>query len=115
MERKVQWLVTITAHAANLKADAMEVEYDTAKRRWTLEHRQLDFEEIRLVMAGFFLTRTDDRKDYGETRHIVLGALRERPVVAVWTPRGDAVRVISMRIADEDEREVYRRELARPR
>ncbi|WP_310224021.1 BrnT family toxin [Sphingobium xenophagum] len=45
----------------------------------------------------------------------MLGLLDERPVICVWTPRGDAIRVISMRIADDDEREIYWRELDRSR
>ncbi len=84
----------------------MQIIYDAAKRRQTLDERDLDFEDARLVFSGFHLTRIDDRRDYGETRHIVLGALRGRPVVMVWTPRDGAVRVISMRIADNDEREI---------
>jgi uncharacterized protein len=78
-----------------------------------LELRGLDFESINEVFDGFYLVREDDRKDYGEIRYIMLGALGNKPVVCVWTPRGNAVRVISMRIADDEEREIYRRELER--
>lgn len=91
----------------------MKIEYDPAKRLQTLEARDLDFESITDVFDSFYLVRTDDRADYGEVRYIMLGALGDRPVVCVWTPRGDAVRVISMRIADDDERKIYRRELER--
>lgn len=91
----------------------MKIEYDPNKRQRTLEDRGLDFESIAEVFDGFYLVRMDDRKDYGEVRHIMLGALKERPVVCVWTQRDDAVRVISMRIADDEEREIYRRELER--
>ena len=93
----------------------MKIEYDAAKRQHTLETRGLDFETITNVFDEFYLVRTDDRTDYGEVRYIMLGALGDRPVVCVWTPRGDAVRVISMRIADDDEREIYWRELERSR
>lgn len=93
----------------------MKIDYDPVKRRVTLERRGLDFESIVDVFGGFYLVREDDRKDYGEIRYVMLGALEDKPVVCVWTQRGDAVRVISMRIADEEEREIYRRELARSR
>lgn len=93
----------------------MKIEYDPVKRQRTLDGRGLDFEAIAEVFEGFYLSRTDDRRDYGETRYVVLGALDGQPVVCVWTPRGDAVRVISMRMADDDEREIYRRELERSR
>ena len=88
----------------------MKVEYDPDKRLSTLETRGLDFEAIVEVFDGFNLIRTDDRRDYGEIRHIMLGTLDDTPVVCVWTQRGDAIRVISMRMADHDEREIYRRE-----
>lgn len=91
----------------------MKIEYDPHKRRETLAARGIDFEAIVDVFAEFYLVRTDDRKDYGEVRYIMLGALEGKAVICVWTPRGDAVRVISMRIADDDEREIYRRELER--
>ena len=84
-----------------------KIECDPAKRLQTLEARDLDFESITDVFDSFYLVRTDDRADYGEVRYIMLGALGDRPVVCVWTPRGDAVRVISMRIADDDERKIY--------
>lgn len=88
----------------------MKIEYDVDKRQWTLETRGLDFESMAQVLQDFYLQRTDDRRDYGEVRYIVLGALNGRPITAVWTPRGDAIRVISMRIADDEEREIYWRE-----
>lgn len=91
----------------------MKIEYDPAKRQRTLEERGLDFDSISSVFDGFYLVRTDNRKEHGEVRYIMLGALDDKPVVCVWTPRGDAVRIISMRIADDDEREIYRRELER--
>ncbi|AOF97137.1 MULTISPECIES: BrnT family toxin [unclassified Sphingobium] len=93
----------------------MRIEYDPSKRQKTLDARGLDFESIVMMFDRFHLIRTDERKDYGEVRYIMLGLLDERPVICVWTPRGDAIRVISMRIADDDEREIYWRELDRSR
>ena len=93
----------------------MKIEYDPIKRQQTLETRGLDFESIVKVFDGFYLVRADDRRDYGEVRNVMLGALGDQPVVCVWTARGDAVRVISMRSADDDEREIYRRERERSR
>ena len=93
----------------------MKIEYDPAKRQRTFDERGLDFESIVAVFDQFHLIRTDDRKDYGEVRHIMLGLLDDKPVICVWTQRGDAVRVISMRIADDEGREIYWRELDRSR
>ena len=49
------------------------------------------------------LTRPDERKDYGEARFISAGTLSGRIVIIVWTPRGKARRIISMKKANERE------------
>jgi uncharacterized protein len=53
------------------------------------------------VFGGLHLTRVDDRFDYGEPRYVTAGWLDSRLVV--WTPRGSARRVISMRHCHERE------------
>jgi len=55
------------------------------------------------VFAGLHLTRADDRFDYGERRCVTAGWLDSRLVVFVWTPRGSARRIISMRHCHERE------------
>ncbi len=55
------------------------------------------------VFAGLHLTRVDDRFDYGEPRYVTAGWLDSRLVVFVWTPRGSARRIISMRHCHERE------------
>ena len=60
------------------------------------------------VLAGATLTVEDDRRDYGEDRYITVGFLESSMVVFVWTPRNDAYRIISMRKANERERQLYR-------
>ena len=59
------------------------------------------------VFAGATLTVEDDRRDYGEDRFITIGFLDGAMVILVWTPRGGAYRIISMRKANERERAVY--------
>ena len=81
----------------------MEIEFDPAKRAITLIHRGLDFARCTEVFAGPHLQLEDTRQDYGERRFIVFGFLDGREVVIVWTPRGDARRIISMRKANERE------------
>ena len=75
----------------------MAISFDPAKRAATLERRGLDFAAAVEVFAGRTATATDSRKDYGEVRFITAGYLRGRFVVLVWTPRGEARHVISMR------------------
>ena len=69
----------------------------------TLQERGLDFQRAKDVFDGPHLTRPDQRKDYGERRFISAGKLNGRIVIIVWTPRGRARRIISMRKANERE------------
>jgi uncharacterized DUF497 family protein len=85
----------------------MRVEFDQAKREVTLTERGLDFADAVSVFNGRSITFEDERRAYGESRFITIGELGERMVVVVWTPRGDARRVISMRRANEREQALY--------
>jgi len=48
-----------------------------------------------------------DRRDYGEPHYLTIGEIDLVKVMVVWTPRGDARRVISMRRCNEQESEVF--------
>ncbi|HYI49325.1 MAG TPA: BrnT family toxin [Allosphingosinicella sp.] len=92
----------------------MEIIYNAEKRALTLEKRGLDFEDAVHVFAGSVVDLEDDREDYGETRWLTFGLLNERMVVLVWTQRGEARHIISMRKANERERKRYEGRLDRP-
>lgn len=81
----------------------MEIQYDVSKREATLQNRGLDFARANEVFDSTDATKIDDRFDYGEERFISYGLLDNRSVVLVWTPRGTARRIISMRHAHERE------------
>jgi uncharacterized protein len=81
----------------------MQIEFDPTKRDKNLDERGLDFAKAGLVFAGKHLTREDIRQDYDEQRYQTAGWLDERIVILVWTPRGEARRIISMRKANERE------------
>ena len=81
----------------------MQIEFDTEKRDRTLAERQLDFARAAEVFAGVNVTAADTRLDYGESRLTTVGVLDGRIVILVWTPRGEARRIISMRKANERE------------
>jgi uncharacterized DUF497 family protein len=89
----------------------VEITYDAEKHALTLAHRGLDFEDTPQVFAGPALTIEDDRQDYGETRYQTLGLLNGRLVMVVWTPRGAARHIISMRKANDRERKKYEAQL----
>ena len=82
----------------------MKITCDPAKREATLRERGLDFADAAEVFAGKCLHAPDDRRDYGELRIITVGLLRGRMVIVVWTPRGNARHVISMRKANDREK-----------
>ena len=85
----------------------MDIEFNIAKRDATLEARGLDMADAGEVFAGTTITVEDDRADYGEPRFITIGHLSSRMVVVVWTPRGPARRIISLRKANDREQQIY--------
>ena len=85
----------------------MKITYDPAKRDWTLRDRGLDFEHAAQVFAGPTFDQADNRHDYGEPRIVTVGRLDARMVIVVWTPRGEARHVMSMRKANEREKARY--------
>ncbi|MGK5059068.1 BrnT family toxin [Janthinobacterium lividum] len=89
----------------------MRITFDAVKREKTLGERGLDFARAREVFGGLTITLPDQRQDYGEPRFITAGWLDERLVVLVWTPRGLARRIISMRRANEREIDKYKQSL----
>lgn len=89
----------------------MEISYDAQKRNRTLRERGLDFKDAVHVFAGTTIDFVDDRMDYGEVRWVTFGLLNGRMVSVVWTRRGTARHIISMRKANGRERKVYEGEL----
>ena len=85
----------------------MKIKFDRDKRQATLDNRGLDMARAAEIFAGATLTIADDRKDYGEPRFITIGRLDGRMVVSVWTPRGAARRIISLRKANDREQALY--------
>lgn len=85
----------------------MQFEFDPSKRQDTLDQRGLDMANAAEVFEGDHLTVEDDRFDYDETRYITIGFMAGRMVVLVWTRRGNACRIISMRKANDREQKAY--------
>ena len=90
----------------------MAANWDEAKRQTTLRERGLDFADAALVFAGpRYYTRDDNRRDYGEVRHVTVGYSFERFVVIVWTGDDDDRCIISMRHGHAREERRYRKYL----
>ncbi|RLP79492.1 BrnT family toxin [Xanthobacter tagetidis] len=82
----------------------MKITSHPAKRQATLDNRGLDLDvDGAEAFAGRTLTLADDRHDYGEPRFQTYGFVRGRLVMVVWTPRGEARHVISMRHCHDKE------------
>ena len=89
----------------------MRITFDPAKRAKTLAERGLDFADAGQIFTGLHATLEDTRRDYGERRLISAGLLQGRLVGLVWTPRGAARRIISMRHAHAEEETRWRQYL----
>ena len=89
----------------------MRITFDPSKRARTLAERGLDFADAALVFAGLHATVEDTRRDYGENRFITAELLLGRLLVLVWTLRGAARRIISMRHAHAEEETRWRQHL----
>jgi uncharacterized DUF497 family protein len=87
---------------------ALKITFHPAKREATLRERGLDFLDAASVFAGKTYTIEDRRMDYGEVRYQTVGFLDGRMVMVVWTPRSEAVHVISMRKCNEREQKAHR-------
>jgi len=85
----------------------MEIEFDEAKRQWTLDNRGLDFADATTVFDGPTFTQQDDRYDYPEPRYQTYGLLNERLVMLAWTPTPNGIHVISMRKCNDREKRKF--------
>ncbi len=88
------------------------IEWDKEKRDWTLRHRGLDFADVALVEWDQAVTSVDTRKDYGEVRFHTLAPIQDRLCAFAWCQRGDRIRVISLRKANQREVQSYGRNKA---
>lgn len=85
----------------------MEFEWDENKNNQNIKRHYIDFQDAHLLFQKPMLVRVDSRKDYGEIRQIGLGVMFGVVVVFVFTKRGHRIRIISIRRANKNEREVY--------
>lgn len=87
----------------------MKITFDQTKRDATFADRGLAFEDAALVFDGDTLTVEDTRRNYGEARFQTVGFLAGRMLMVVWTARGEARHVISMRKCNDREKAIYQK------
>ncbi len=85
------------------KGSSLEFEWDERKRLSNIGKHRLDFEDADLVFGQPHL-KTDTRAAGDETRQRAIGYVGERLVAVIYIMRGEAIRIISMRKARDNER-----------
>ena len=83
------------------------ITWDEAKRLGNIKNHGLDFAGCEGVFDGPVITRDDDRLHYGEQRINLLGVLTGKIVHMTYAERGDALHIISLRMATKHETRYY--------
>lgn len=82
----------------------MNFEWDDAKSEACWRERGFDFA---YAARAFFdpgrLVQADTRHSYAEVRYRLMGKIEQRLFVVIYTPRHDALRIISARKANDRE------------
>ena len=89
----------------------MQFEWDENKRKINIEKHGIDFADAVKIFDGFIHKFKDTRADYGEERFVTIGLLNGIEIAVVNTPRGDNIRIISVRRARVSERKAYYEEV----
>lgn len=82
---------------------AVQYTWDEAKRAANTADHGIDFTAAYRFEWDTAKVDPDTRRDYGESRFVALGRIGLRIHVLVFTPRGELVRVISLRKANQRE------------
>ena len=85
----------------------MRYEWDEGKRAANLVRHGVDFMAAEDFAWDTAVETIDDRFDYGAARWVALGSIQERLHVLVYTHWIGVIRIISLRKANEREREFY--------
>jgi uncharacterized protein len=85
----------------------MKMTYNPSKNRRNIKERGIGFDQARELLGAPHALRADTRRDYGEQRFVAYGLIRGRMYVCVYTLRGDAYRIISLRKANRREIDAY--------
>ena len=87
------------------------IEWDDEKSLRNLTERGFNFEFACRIFEGDVIEHEDARRDYGVRRIVALGEVDGRVLAVVRTRRKVRRRIISARLANRRERNVYGRAL----
>ena len=83
-------------------------QWDDVKASTNFTAHRVTFEAARLVFKDpFALDWLDESEAYGEDRYAIIGMAEHRLLYVAYTLRGEAIRVISARLAEPFERRRY--------
>jgi hypothetical protein len=88
----------------------MEFDWDEPKRVANLEKHGLDFADVATLAWETARVLVDDRRDYGEVRYRAVGLYKGRPHFVAFAIRGEKIRLISFRRANDKEVRLYGQE-----
>jgi len=89
----------------------MKFEWDKGKNKSNIRKHGLDFNDAPLFFESPYLCSEDTRTDYKEKRFLAIGTIEKRGVVIAFTKRGNKIRIISIRKANEKEKKKIRNRL----
>jgi uncharacterized protein len=76
-------------------------------RSGSFDRLRTGFADAGEIFEGFTLSFEQDRQEHDEERIVTFGVMKRKVVACVWTERGGNRRIISLRKAEKDEREIY--------
>ena len=83
----------------------VQYEWDEAKQQSNIAKHRVSFEEVRNF--DWLGSKTSPSLRRGEERYVTIGQIGNRLHVIVWLPRGDRMRIISLRKANMREVREY--------
>ena len=85
----------------------MKYEWDEAKNLVNIKKHGIDFNDAHELFEGDKLVIPYTRQDYGEKRMIAVGRINGRLMIGVYTQRSETLRIISIRKANDREKERF--------
>ena len=91
--------------------ESVEHGWDSAKRPQNIAKHGVDFEDIAFFEWEDAIVELDVREDYGEDRYVASGHIvGQRLYICVFTLREDALRIISLRKANQREEKEHEKQ-----
>lgn len=85
----------------------MEITFDPAKDAANTTKHGVSLMDAEKLNWDEALIEIDDRRNYGEVREVAYAPIAERLYYVVFTRRGDGLRIISLRKANQREFDYY--------